>query len=438
MERRPGPAIGILGHYGNANLGDEAIIQAVVEEIRRRWKHATLYAVSNRPSDTAWRHRIPTVSIHTGELVEAGQGSPHVPRPPRPSSSGPRGMWRQPALRWLRRGAGHVVRAGVRIGAEIASAWRSYRHVRRFDLLLVAGSNQILDNFGGPWEFPYVNLKWSILARLAGCRVAWVSVGAGPLESRLGRWFVRASLSLAHYVSVRDEGSRRLLVEIGVRRPIQVFPDLAHGVDYRPARPAGPPRAPGRPTVAINAMPVYDRRYWHEWSEERSRRYVAELAAVAAALVKDGHGVFFLATHPMDALVADDVVAMIEAEHGQPPWDGDLVRCPGTVSELLHELEAADLVIATRFHGAVLSLRVERPVLAICYYRKTRELVSEFEPGADFAVALDELRSKDLLERVRRLEAWAADLVPGIRRKSHECRGALREQYDRVFRLVSA
>jgi polysaccharide pyruvyl transferase WcaK-like protein len=317
------------------------------------------------------------------------------------------------------------------------AGWRAYRHLRRFDLLLIAGSNQILDNYGGPWEFPYLNLRWSLLARLAGCRVAWISVGAGPLDSRLGRWFVRAALRLADYVSVRDEGSRRLLAEIGVRREILLFPDLAHGVRHEPGPAARRDRVPGRATVAINAMPVYDRRYWPEWSEEKSQRYTAELAALAAALVKDGHGVFFLATHPMDALVAREIIARVAAEHGQPPWDGELVRCPATVSDLLRELESADLVVATRFHGALLSLRVERPMLAICYHRKTRELAMQFEAG-DFAVALDDLRSADAVERLRRLAGQAEELVPAIRQKGDDYRLALRDQYDRVFRLLTA
>lgn len=441
MEGRTSPVIGVLGHYGNANLGDEAIIHAVLEESRRRWDRATLYAISNRPSDTAWRHRIPAVSIHSGVLVEAGRGGPHVPAAARGLTPArdrrPAGIWRRPVLRGVRRAAGRIARAMVRVGAEVVAGWRAYRHLRRFDLLLVAGSNQILDNFGGPWEFPYLNLRWSILARLAGCRVAWISVGAGPLDSRLGRWFVRGALRLADYVSVRDEGSRRLLTEIGVKREILLFPDLAHGVRHEPGAAARRDPAPGRPMVAINAMPVYDRRYWHEWSEEKCERYVTEVAALAAALVKDGHGVFFLGTHPMDALVAREIISRMEVAHGQPPWDGGLIRCPTTVSGLLRELESADLVIATRFHGVVLSLRVERPVLAICYYRKSRELTMQFEPG-DFAVALDEFRSADAVERLRRLATQAEDLVPSIRRKGQDYQVALREQYDRVFRLVTA
>jgi hypothetical protein len=53
-------------------------------------------------------------------------------------------------------------------------------------------------------------------------------------------------------------------------------------------------------------------------------------------------------------------------------------------------------------------------------------------------VALDEFRSADAVERLRRLATQAEDLVPSIRRKSQDYQVALREQYDRVFRLVTA
>lgn len=427
------PVIGVLGHYGNANLGDEAIIHAVMAEVRRR--RGSLLAVSNHPEDTAWRHGVAAVSLHTGERREAGRGAPHVPAPDDPGlARGPRPAG---ALRTARRGAGRLVRGLAGIGGEIVSSWRILRHLRRVDLLLVAGSNQMLDNFGGPWEFPYINLKWSVLARMVGCRLAWISVGAGPLDAPLSRRFVRASLRLADYVSVRDEGSRRLLREIGVKQEILVFPDLAHGLAHDESLLARGDRTGGRPTVAINPMPMYDGQYWPESAPEKNRRFVSELAALAAGAVKEGYGLFFFATHPRDARVAHDILALMAAEHGQRPWGDDTVRCSRTTEDLLRDIASADLVVTTRFHGAVLSLLVGRPTLAIAYYRKTQELMAELGQGDDLAIPVDDLRAVDVLERLRLLEDRAEKLVPAMRQKSAEYRAALREQYDRVFKLVA-
>lgn len=437
MTRRSDPpVIGVLGHYGNSNLGDEAIIQAVLDEVRRRYPGGVVYGISGNPVDTAARYGVAAVSVYSGWLEEPSR----LPPGPRVASPAPRPdaekQTRAGALRRARRMAGDLLHTAAAIAGEARRAWRCYRRARQLDLLVVAGSNQMLDNFGGPWGFPYLNLRWTLLARLAGCRVAWLSVGAGPLEAPLSRRFVRASLRLADYVSVRDEGSRRLLTEIGVTRTCRVFPDLAHGLGHddgpRRARSTG-----ARPVVGVNVMPIYDERYWPERSPEKYRGYVREVAALAAGLLAGECGVFLFGTHPKDELVADDVRAALAADHGHRVDRGDLVKSSHRVEELLEVIESADAIVATRFHGALLSLLCERPVLALCYYRKTRELMLAFGQGQESAITLEEFTGTDAAGRVRRLLGRAEDVTAAMRPRNKDYRAALAEQYDLVFQLVA-
>jgi polysaccharide pyruvyl transferase WcaK-like protein len=447
MTRRSGPpGIGILGHYGNSNLGDEAIIQAVLDEVRRRWPAGVVYGISGNPVDTAARYGVSAVSVYSGRLQEPSRlpleaqlasRAPHTRAEGQSLATNARGIGG--ALRRARRMAGGLLRTAIAAGRELRWSWSCYRRVRQLDLLLVAGSNQMLDNFGGPWGFPYMNFRWSLLARLAGCRVAWLSVGAGPLEAPLSRRLVRVALRLADYVSVRDEGSRRLLVDIGVTRACRVFPDLAHGLrhDDGPGPAPAAARAGARKAVVgINVMPIYDERYWPDRSPEKYRRYVREVATLAAGLSAAGRGFFLFGTHPNDTLVADDVLATLAAEHGLRPDRADVVRPSRRVEELLAVIESADVIVATRFHGALLSLLCERPVLALCYYRKTRELMLAFGQDAEFAVTLEELDGADAVARVGRLLARSEDLTAAMRPRNKDCRAALAEQYDLVFRLV--
>lgn len=444
------PVVGVLGHYGNANLGDEAIIHAVVSAVRRRWPGGTLCAISNRPADTARRHGVPAVSVQTGEIEEpprarlAGMADPVSPDVPAGAFAAPAEASQTPrqarrgwaALRAARGVAGLLFRSPARIAREITSCWRIYHRLKRIDLLFIAGSNQMLDNFGGPWEFPYINLRWSILARLAGCRIAWVSVGAGPLDSPLSRRFVRTSLRLADYVSVRDAGSLRLLREIGVPRDIRIFPDLAHGLEHEAAPPL---RSEGDPcrTVGINPMPMYDGRYWPEWAPDKYARYVNELAVFATTLQQEGYRAFFFGTHPRDERVAAEALAVMEKEHGVARAALPPVKSSATIGRLLAVMESADIIVPTRFHGALLALLVERPTLAICYYRKTRELMVEFGQGEELTVTLDEFRGADAMARIRLLEGRAEELTSLMRQRRKEFRAALAEQYDLVFALVA-
>jgi polysaccharide pyruvyl transferase WcaK-like protein len=446
VTRRSDPVIGVLGHYGKSNLGDEAIIQAVLDEVRRRWPRGTAYGISGNPADTAARYGISAVSVYSGRLEQPSRLPPSTRASARASQPGTEGSARRSswsnarALRPLRRLVAGLLRGAIAVTREVGWSCRCFRRARQLDLLLVAGSNQMLDNFGGPGGFPYVNFRWALLARLAGCRVAWLSVGAGPLEAPLSRRFVRASLRLADYVSVRDEGSRRLLTEIGVTRPCRVFPDLAHGLhqdDAAAPAPAGARPAAGRAVVGINVMPIYDERYWPDRSPEKYRRYVREVATLVAALIADGCSVFLFGTHPNDTLVADDVLAALATEHGLRPDRPDLVRMSARVEELLEVIESADVIVATRFHGALLSLLCERPVLALCYYRKTRELMLAFDQDAEFAVTLEEFNGADAAGRVRRLLGRTEDLTAAMRPKNKDYRAALAEQYDLVFQLVA-
>jgi hypothetical protein len=55
--------VGIIGHVGNENLGDESIIAAVIQNVRRRCPDAEIFGFTIVPSDTEARHGIPSFPI---------------------------------------------------------------------------------------------------------------------------------------------------------------------------------------------------------------------------------------------------------------------------------------------------------------------------------------------------------------------------------------
>jgi hypothetical protein len=72
------------------------------------------------------------------------------------------------------------------------------------EMLIVPGTGLLTDAYGLLGWGPYNLMKWTLAARLRGCRVLFVSVGAGPLYSTLGRFCMRFALALADYRSFRD------------------------------------------------------------------------------------------------------------------------------------------------------------------------------------------------------------------------------------------
>jgi len=442
-----GPRVGVLGHYGNRNLGDEAIIEALIARIRAEWPGARVIAFSMDPADTTRRHAVPAypIRLESGRL-NLDDKAEAVARMVRDAHVHAVGEIPPPTVRTrldhitglvpkgrLRTGAGKLLRRVAYVVAEIGFVARSFWRVRTLDAMFVAGSNQFLDNFGGPWGFPYTLLKWTVLCKLARCRVYHMSVGAGPLELPLSWKLARLALRLSDYASFRDAGSRALIARVGADPDGPTVPDLAHGLSWRtPARTAC---GAGR-RVAINPMPVYDGRFWPVADDERYRAFVQQLSLFTQSLLRAGRDVVFFTTHFADARVALDVNRAVRTQAPELADRLPGIRTPTTVAELMKVISGADLVVATRFHGILLSLLAGRPVVGICYQEKSRELMAKYGQQ-HYAIDLERISEPALSERLSDLEACYANEAGRIRRDNLLLQAQLEAQYREVFGRIA-
>lgn len=450
------PRIGVLGHFGDRNLGDEALIQAFVCRLQREWPAAELRLFSVRPGDTARRYQLPAFAIRQegerqGELRIAGEllAEPATTADgaaPAPARALARDLpWLlEFVARWvpqgrLRSSLGALSRNAFEVLREIPFLRRSLRRVQGLDVMFVTGSNQFVDNFGGAWGFPYTLLKWTLLCRLSGCRVFFVSVGAGPLEGAASKRMIAWALRLADYVSFRDDGSRALIERV-CGRTGPVYPDLAHSLETPEpvARVASDVELRPRPRIVINPMPIHDPRFWPVPDPVKYQAFVESIAALTRRLRDDGYPIQLFATQIADANVARDVLRAARGDAGRSSADDCLpVAIAGTVQELMDFLGQADLVVATRFHGILLGLLAGKPTVGICYYRKSRELLREAgqeECAFDIhTVTADQLYAA-CVQLASRLEQAAADIAAA--NKLH--REALELQYQSLFQRVAA
>lgn len=432
-----GLRIGILGHFGNDNLGDEAIVQAVIENFRRRVPGVEILCFSVNPANTALRHGVAAhpVSRHDTKRSAHPSTSTAASVLPRPASSqGLRTFLKSvPGLRSMVL----FLRAAASLPLNLLQEARFIRQsrgsLRGLDLLLIAGSNQFLDNFGGVWGFPYSMLKWAWLGRSCGCKVAFVSVGAGPLTSPVSRLFVRLAMRAAHEVSFRDEASRAIAVCAWAGQGARVAPDLAFSLTIPIS--AGDASFGSKPIVGINPMPVHDSRYWHEANEKAYARYVRELAAFCALVDAAGYPWYFYATQPKDVNVMHDMIGQLK-HHGLKSEElAGRIFNPRTVDELVSRLAQTDILVATRFHGVVLSLMAGRPALGVCYHRKTADVLDKIGLGG-FHVHIDALDAQAAVGMLRRLDEQREALQEKVREQARVYRAELDEQYELLLNLV--
>jgi polysaccharide pyruvyl transferase CsaB len=158
------------------NLGDEAILQGIVTQLRRTTA-AEFVVFSEDPEDTRRRHEVEAVPV-----------------------------------RQLSREESRAVVAGL-------------------DVLILGGGGILFDRAVEDY------LREVALANEAGVPVIVYAVSAGPLVEPAKRELVAKHLDPAAAITVRDRRALKLLEEVGVARPIQLTADPALLLEPEPLPP---------------------------------------------------------------------------------------------------------------------------------------------------------------------------------------------------------
>jgi len=159
--------VGITGSYGGLNLGDEAILQSIIAQLRKDLP-VEITVFSRDAEDTKRRH----------------------------------GVERAVPVRKLSR-------------AEIAP------EIERLDLLIFGGGGILYD------AEARLYLREVQVAREKGVPVMLYAVGAGPLVHAGAQAAVREELEHVEAITVRERSAQRVLEEAGVHREITVTADPA-------------------------------------------------------------------------------------------------------------------------------------------------------------------------------------------------------------------
>jgi len=189
-----------FGHFGSPNFGNEITLQTALYHVRCLLPEAEVACICTGPEALAATQKIETVPINR-TFVKPGR---------RRSRLG----------RFLRS-------VFIGIPSEAYRWFEAFKMLKGSDMFIIPGTGLLTDAFGLREWGPYNLFKWTAMAKLRRSKVLFVSVGAGPIYSVLGRYLVRSALSLADFRSYRDSASMKYLRDIGFRTNSDgVYPDL--------------------------------------------------------------------------------------------------------------------------------------------------------------------------------------------------------------------
>jgi polysaccharide pyruvyl transferase WcaK-like protein len=355
--------IGLLDHMGYGNLGDAAIQDAVITNIRRRLPNAQLVGFSFIPDDTLKRHGIPCHPIlwwfPTLEKAES-QATDRIGLKSRLKST----LKKKPFVYFWAKPISDFAH-------EVVFWVRSYRALRSLDLLIISGGGQLCELWRGPWSHPYTIFKFSLLTKLARKRLYFLNVGAGPLEHPLSRFFARWAVRFADYRSFRDDDSRELVRSLGVKGKTHVYPDPAYALEVGDhLRTAS--RVTSMPIVGFNPIGFCDPRIWPRKDDSVYQQYLEKIVCFAAWLLEQGYHLrVFTTENTVDGCAISDLKARLVSKFSSPELLSQVFRTPSeNVSDLLQEMSEFDFIVTSKFHGIIFSHLLRKPVISLSYQRK--------------------------------------------------------------------
>lgn len=168
----------IAGYYGFSNAGDEAILCALIEELKKLGGNLNITVLSARPHKTASEYGVN--SVKRSSLVQV---------------------------------------------------FRAMRQSRIF----ISGGGSLLQDVTS-WRSLYYYLFLMTLAKKLGLITVLYANGVGPINSPINRYITKAVLEQHDFLSVRDEESKSFLRKLGIlKKAIDITADPAFTL--KPAAP---------------------------------------------------------------------------------------------------------------------------------------------------------------------------------------------------------
>jgi len=411
MEEKPkrpcekGKRLYFFGHFGSGNFGNDITLQTVLDNIRQRIPGAQFICICTSPEALAASQKIETIPISREFSA------------PRKRRAGLAGLPRK---------------IFIGIPRELFRWFEAFKTLKGADMFIVPGTGLLTDAYGVQGWGPYNVFKWSLIARLRDCRVLFLSVGAGPLYSVLGKFFVKSALSLADFRSFRDDASMNWLKAIGFQtNSDRVYPDLVFSLPETAIRHAENTQK-SRRVVGLGLM-VYAGKYSVAQPRDAIyRQYLENLVIFAQWLLNHDYDIRLLVGETNDRFVLEEFKALLDTAAGGYDKARVIDEPAHSVEQLLPQIAGTDVIVATRFHNVLLSLLFNKPVIAISFHHKCSSLMSEMGLS-EYTHDINDMNVDRLIGQFQDVEKNAEQLKPFIREKVIQSRKALDEQYSRVF-----
>ncbi|SIR73228.1 polysaccharide pyruvyl transferase CsaB [Haladaptatus litoreus] len=306
----------ITGFYGAGNTGDEAILQSIINILKKNYDDCEITTLTYSPEETAEKYGVTTI-------------------------------WRP------------------NIGREIFNInWKSMIFaVKEADAVIIGGGGLFQDNHSFLTVPRY--LQTAFLAQMLNTPTVIFSIGAGPIKSRVVKRQIKSVVGRSNNITTRDEYSKEVLQDAGIESTIKISADPVFSLskDKR-----------GHQIIddlvdsnQTKRLGVSLRDYELEDGDKE------ELASFLDALSSDYEIIFIPfgeggSEEVTDREVSEQVNSMMESD----AHTIDKIHDPKVIMGMI---DSMDFVIGMRLHSVIMAATANKSVLGISYKPKVESVL---------------------------------------------------------------
>lgn len=320
------PRILILGWYGYANAGDEAILHCLKSDIGQRIPAAQIIAMSSNPKQTEKWHNMTA-----------------------------------------RRSA--EVYPGLNIWRRVINETRYKSLLAGIDVTCFGGGSLFTDAHS-PSGFAAL-IDRVHRARRVSRVVAVIAAGIGPILHEANRKLLKDALTITDLITVRDTASKKLLEAIGVTKAVNVVSDPAWGLPNPDTKPPNPVQASSSIDLETQPYALFVPR-----ADCLTSRKI-ELFRVILEYLRDKHNLRAVLLPMQLGGESPDLVALqvfgscIDTTAAIRAYDST------GLAQIKWVFAKATFVLAERFHACLFALSARKVALFSCYESKTTSLLQD-------------------------------------------------------------
>ncbi|RDI40160.1 polysaccharide pyruvyl transferase CsaB [Falsibacillus pallidus] len=322
----------ISGFYGLGNTGDEAILEAIIDNLRDEFNNPDITVFSLSPEQTAKEH-------------------------------------------------------------HVKSVYRAWRHdnkgkikaLKEADLLISGGGGLLQDAYPTKFLFgplPYY-LLIVLLAKLCGTKVMFFSQGIGPVTSTWGKILMKMA-NMADFITVRDQYSKDLVQKLGVSKPETVVTsDIVFAFKAKPDDSCIKtlPLTGSEELVAVSVRPWFEKVKQFEQVAQVLDYLIEEKNVTPVFVPMEGHH---------DKTASEKVMAHMK--HADKCL---MLGTDFTPNQYLNFIGNCSLTIGMRLHALIFSTLMGVPHIGLSYDKKVESLLKRSGMW-NYSAVLEEINVDDM------------------------------------------